>query len=205
MPPAHSNRPVCCGSNLADWELDTGGTEEGLARNMGDIGISWLNLGVQLVSFTLFIWLFWKFALGPITNMKDAREERVRQSLDRAQAIELELQNTRAANEETLNEARREAQQILQNARELADQNVARSQAQAQAQADEMLEKARLAFDAEVRQARVELRQEVADLAVSAASKIVRANIDRDDQMRLIEEALAEAGASNGNGPAPQA
>lgn len=172
---------------------------------MGDLGITWLNLVVQLVSFTLFIWVFWKFALGPITRMKDAREERIRQSLDRAQAIELELANTRAANEEALNEARREAQQILQSARELADQNVARSQEQAQAQADEMLEKARLAFDAEVRQARVELRQEVADLAVSAASKIVRANIDRDDQMRLIEEALAEAGAGNGNGPAPQA
>lgn len=172
---------------------------------MGELGINLTNLIVQLVAFTIFIWLFWKFALGPITRMKDAREERIRQSLERAQAIEQELQNTRAANEEALQEARREAQTILQNARDLADQNVARSREQAQAQADEMLEKARLAFDAEVRQARQELRQEVADLAVLAASKIVRANIDRDDQMRLIEEALAEAGSQNGSGPAPQA
>lgn len=172
---------------------------------MGDLGITWLNLGVQLISFALFVWVFWKFALGPITRMKDAREERIRQSLERAQAIELELQNTRTQNEETLNEARREAQVILQNARELSDQNIARSREQAQAQADEMLEKARLAFDAEVRQARVELRQEVADLAILAATKIVRANIDRDDQMRLIEEALAEAGSRNGSSPAPQA
>ena len=115
---------------------------------MGDLGITWLNLGVQLISFALFVWVFWKFALGPITRMKDAREERIRQSLERAQAIELELQNTRTQNEETLNEARREAQVILQNARELSDQNIARSREQAQAQADEMLEKARLAFDA---------------------------------------------------------
>ena len=172
---------------------------------MGDLGITWLNLGVQLVSFALFIWLFWKFALGPITRMKDAREERIRQSLERAHEIEQELQNTRAANEEALQEARREAQTILQNARDLADQNIARSREQAQTQADEMLEKARLAFDAEVRQARQELRQEVADLAVLAATKIVRANIDRDDQTRLIEETLAEAGSRNGSGPAPQA
>lgn len=172
---------------------------------MGDLGITWLNLGVQLVSFALFIWLFWKFALGPITRMKDAREERIRQSLERAQAIEQELQKTRTQNEEALNEARREAQTILQNARELSDQNIARSREQAQAQADEMLEKARLAFDAEVRQARAELRQEVADLAILAASKIVRSNINRDDQMRLIEEALAEAGSTNGRGTAPQA
>lgn len=172
---------------------------------MGDLGINLTNLIVQLISFALFIWVFWKFALGPITRMKDARETRIRESLERAQVIEQELQNTRAANEEAMQEARREAQTILQNARDLADQNIARSREQAQAQADEMLEKARLAFDAEVRQARQELRQEVADLAILAATKIVRANINRDDQMRLIEEALAEAGSSNGSGPAPQA
>lgn len=172
---------------------------------MGELGINLTNLAVQLVAFAIFIYLFWKFALGPITNMKDAREQRIRESLDRAQAIEQELQNTRAQNEEILNEARREAQSILQNARELADQNVAKSREQAQAQADEMVEKARLALEAEVRQARSELRQEVADLAVLAATKIVRANIDRDDQTRLIEEALAEAGASNGTRPTTSA
>lgn len=172
---------------------------------MGDIGITWPNLIVQLIAFILFMWLFWKFALGPITRMKDAREERIRLSLDRAQAIELELQNTRAANEEALNVARREAQQILQNAREVSEQNIARSVEQGRTLAAEEQEKARVAFNSEVRQARLELRQEVADLAVLAASKIVRANIDRDDQQRLIEEALSEAGAVNGTGPAPQA
>lgn len=172
---------------------------------MGDLGINLTNLIVQLVAFALFIYLFWKLALGPITRMKDAREERIRESLDRAQAIEQELQNTRSQNEEILNEARREAQTILQNARELADQNIARSREQAQAQADEMMEKARVAFESEVRQARSELRREVADLAVLAATKIVRANINRDDQARLIDEALAEAGGQNGSTPAGNA
>ena len=172
---------------------------------MGELGINLTNLLVQLVAFALFIYLFWKFALGPITKMKDAREERIGQSLDRAQEIERELQNTRAQNEEILNESRREAQTILQSARDLSEQNIARSREQAQVQADEMIEKARLALSSEVRQARSELRQEVADLAVLAATKIVRANIDREDQTRLIDEALAEAGGRNGNTPASNA
>ena len=166
---------------------------------MGDLGINLTNLIVQLIAFAIFIYLFWKFALGPITQMKDTREQRISQSLDRAQEIERELENTRARNEEILNEARREAQSILQNARELADQNIARAREQAEVQANEMIEKARRALESEVRQARSELRQEVADLAVLAATKIVRANIDRDDQERLIEEALAEAGSRNGS------
>ncbi|CAN5668026.1 F0F1 ATP synthase subunit B [soil metagenome] len=172
---------------------------------MGELGINVTNLIVQLVAFALFIYLFWKFALGPITNMKDQREERIGQSLDRAQEIERELQNTRAQNEEILNESRRGAQTILQSARDLSEQNIARSREQAQVQADEMIEKARLALNAEVRQARSELRQEVADLAVLAATKIVRANIDREDQSRLIDEALAEAGGRNGSTPAGNA
>ena len=172
---------------------------------MGDLGINLLNLIVQLIAFALFIFVFWKFALGPITAMKDAREDRIRQSLERAQAIEQELQSTRAQNEEILNEARREAQTILQNARELSEQNIARSREQAEAQADDMIEKARLSLESEVRQARSELRQEVADLAVLAASKIVRANIDRDDQSRLIDEALAEASGRNGSTPSANA
>ena len=76
--------------------------------------------------------------------------------------------------------------------------DIARSREQAQVQADDMISKAREAIAAETAQARIELRREVADLAVSAASKIVRANLDRQAQSRLIEEKLAEATSGAG-------
>ncbi len=41
------------------------------------------------------------------------------------------------------------------------------------------------------------LRREIADLAVSAATKIVRKELDPAAQTRLIEETLAEAGAGS--------
>jgi F-type H+-transporting ATPase subunit b len=53
---------------------------------------------------------------------------------------------------------------------------------------------------AETEQARHQLRQEVADLAVTAATKIVRKELDPATQTRLIEETLAEAGGSRTNG-----
>ena len=46
----------------------------------------------------------------------------------------------------------------------------------------------------------MQLRQEVADLAINAATKIVRKELDPASQARLIEETLAEAGASRSNG-----
>lgn len=170
---------------------------------MGALGINGANLLVQILAFLLFIWLFWKFALGPITGMLDKRQERIRESIEAAQRMEEELQKSRAQNEEIMAEARREAQTLISRAREVSDQNIARSKEQAQVQADEMIVKAREAIAAETVQARADLRREVGDLAVMAASKIVRANLDRDAQSRLIEEALAEAGGTGSNGSSP--
>lgn len=170
---------------------------------MDALGINAANLIVQLVAFVLFIVLFWKFALGPITRMLDTRQDRIRESIEAAQRVERELAETQARNEEVLLEARREAQTLIARAREVSDQNIARSREQAQIQADEMIVKARDAIAAETLQARNELRQEIADLAISAATKIVRANIDRETQSRLIEEALAEAVTRGRNGSSP--
>jgi len=172
---------------------------------MDALGINAANLIVQLIAFILFVGLFWDDAVGPIPRMLDTRQERIRESIEAAQRVERELAATQARNEEVLLEARREAQTLLARAREVSDQNIARSVEQGRIQAEEIVVKAREAIAAETLLARNELRQEIADLAISAATKIVRANIDRESQTRLIEEALAEAGARGSNGSSPAA
>ena len=164
---------------------------------MDALGISYANFAVQLVAFLLFMYLFYRYALGPILSMLDNRQATIRESIEEAERVRLEMAAAEARNEELLVESRREAQQILANARTQSDQNIARSREQAQVQFDEIVAQARQVVQAEVTQARLELRQEIADLAVDAASKIVRANLDRDAQSRLVDEALAEAGRSN--------
>jgi F-type H+-transporting ATPase subunit b len=160
---------------------------------MGDLGITLPNFLVQLLAFLIFIGVFWKWALGPIVGMLDSRQATIRESLEEAERVRQEMAAAEARNEEILLEARREAQQILASARAQSDQNIARSREQAQQQSDEIVAQAKQVIQAEVQQARATLRREVADLAVEAASKIVRANLDRATQARLIEETLAEA------------
>jgi F-type H+-transporting ATPase subunit b len=171
---------------------------------MDALGINWANLIVQLVAFLLFIYLFKRFALGPVTGMIDARRTRIQESIDEAERVRRELAETRARNDEIMAEARREAQALIANAREVSDQTIARSREQAQVQADELIKRAREEIGAETAQARAELRQEIADLAITAATTIVRTTLDRQAQTRLIEETLAEAG-SGANGQTPPA
>ncbi|MBA2597017.1 MAG: F0F1 ATP synthase subunit B [Chloroflexia bacterium] len=166
---------------------------------MGELGIDAWGLAVQLIAFLIFIYLFWRYALGPITNTLDERSRRIAESMAAADEMKVEMAKASVRNEEILAEARQQAQQIITQAREVSDATVARAQKEAGEQAEEYLARAQSTLRQETEQARLQLRQELADLAVMAAGRIVRKELDPAAQTRLIEEALAEAsGPSDG-------
>lgn len=160
---------------------------------MDALGIDLWKLIVQIIAFLIFIFLLWKFALGPITRMLDERQERVRESMEAAQRMQDELKATATRNEEALATARQQAQEILADARKVGDAAIARAKEDADRQAEEYMARAQATLRAETEQARQQLRTEVANLAVAAASQIVRKELDPAAQARLIEETLAEA------------
>jgi F-type H+-transporting ATPase subunit b len=163
------------------------------------LGINGWQLIIQLIAFIVFVWLLWKFAVGPITKLLDERQDKIRESMESAERMQAELKDTQARNEQVLQEARREAQEIVANSRTTSEQLIARAREEAAAQSDEYLERARGTLRQETELARQQLRNEVADLAVMAAGRIVRKELDPAAQSRLITETLAEAGGpSNG-------
>lgn len=175
-----------------------------MSEAFADLGINGWNLIVQLIAFIIFVWLFWRFALGPIVRILDQRRETIEESVATAQRMQRELQETAARNEAVLVEARRQAQQIVGEARTAGDATIARAREEAAAQSEEYLDRAKATLRQETEQARQQLRQEVADLAVTAAAKIVRKELDPAAQTRLIEETLAAASSraegANGTG-----
>lgn len=167
---------------------------------MSDLGIDGWKLLVQLIAFVGFVALLWKYALGPIVKMIDSRTEKIQESMSAAEKMQADLKATAARNEEALVEARKEAQQIVTNAREASEAMLSKAREDAGKQADEYLARAQASLRSETEQARLQLRQELAGLAVSAAGKIVRKELDPSAQAQLIEETLAEATSSNGRG-----
>ena len=167
---------------------------------MGDLGIDGWKLITQLIAFIVFIILLWKYALGPVVAMIDSRTEKIQESMSAAEKMQADLKSTAARNEEALVEARREAQQIVTNAREASEGMINKAREEAAKQGEEYLTRAQSTLRAETEQARQELRRELAGLAVSAAGKIVRKELDPAAQSSLIDETLAEATASYGRG-----
>lgn len=159
---------------------------------MGELGINGWQLAVQMVAFIVFVYLLWRFALGPIVSVLDKRQARISESLEAAERMQAELKETQAKNEEVIAQARRDAQDVLATARQNAEQIENRAREKAEASADEFLNRAQETLRQETAQARQALRQEVADLAVMAAGKIIRKEINPSDQRDLIESTLAE-------------
>lgn len=160
---------------------------------MGDLGINGWNFAVQMIAFLIFVYLLWRFAVGPIVKVLDTRQDKISESLMAAERMQQELRDSAAKNEEVMAQARREAQEVLSSARSNADQIVTRANEEAAASADEFLNRAQETLRQETAQARLQLRQEVADLAVNAAGKILRKEISADDQRKLVEETLNES------------
>src|SRR5680860_1622749 len=103
------------------------------------IGINGWQLIIQLISFIVFIGPLWKFAVGPITSMLDERQDKIRESMEAAERTQAEMKQTLSRNEEILQEARREAQDIVSNGRTTSEQLIAKAREEASAQSDEYL------------------------------------------------------------------
>ncbi|MCO5214641.1 MAG: F0F1 ATP synthase subunit B [Thermomicrobiales bacterium] len=160
---------------------------------MGDLGINGWNFIVQVIAFLVFVYLLWRYAVGPIVKVLDTRQDKISESLMAAERMQQELRDSAAKNEEIMAQARREAQELLNAARGNAEQIVNRANEQAATSADEFLSRAQETLRQETAQARQQLRMEVADLAVNAAGKILRKEISADDQRTLIEQTLNES------------
>ncbi len=164
---------------------------------LADLGINGWNFAIQMAAFLIFVYLLWRFAVGPIVKVLDTRQDKISESLMAAERMQQELRESAAKNEEVMAQARRDAQEVLNSARNNADQIVTRANEQAAASADEFLNRAQETLRQETALARQQLREEVADLAVNAAGKILRKEISADDQRRLVEETLNESATAS--------
>ncbi len=155
------------------------------------------------LAFLIILGALWKFGLPAVKKAMDARTERIRTSLDEADKAKADAEALRADYQRQLNEARGEAARIVEEARQQAD--AVRRDLTQRAEADAQDLRRRNAEQLEAERARVlgELRGQVAVLAVDAAERVVRANLDSEANRRLVEEyisGLSSAGNGGGRG-----
>lgn len=155
-------------------------------------GVDLPKLIFQVVNFLLLLYLLNRFLFKPVLKLLDERESRIRKGLEDADAAARDRELARAEREAALDEARKEAQAMVARANKIAEDSRAEILAEAKAQADKVTARAREEITAEKDKAMAELRATVADLALQAAGRLVRSEMDTPTQRRLVEDFLKE-------------
>jgi F-type H+-transporting ATPase subunit b len=154
-------------------------------------GLTDVNFGLTLwtiVLFLLFATLMSKLGWGPLLRAIEVREKGIRGAVDNAQKAHTEAQALLAQHKELMREAGREREEIIKRALKDAEQLKADLSARARTESDQMVQRAREQIDREKNQAVLELRSQVADLAMEAASRIVTSSLTPDAQRKLVDE-----------------
>ena len=152
-----------------------------------------------ILTFLVLLVLLAKFAWKPLLALLDRREEMIRQSLDDAEKAKQELQRLQQESKEILSKARVEAQSILAKSRFEAEKLKGELRQEAKGQADSILRDAEKQIQVETEKAIAVIKNEVVDLSLLVASKLIKKNLSKEDNQSLIEESLKQVESSSPN------
>lgn len=145
-----------------------------------------------LVCFGITFFVLKKFAFGPIQRLIDERRKRIRDSIDEADRARVEARRLLEEHRALMSEARGQSEEILSEARRLADAQRERLRKELEAERQRRIEDTRKQVEAETRRALEQLRVEVAELTVIATARVTGKVLDEADHRRLIDEAVRE-------------
>ncbi|MEJ5300698.1 MAG: F0F1 ATP synthase subunit B [Thermodesulforhabdaceae bacterium] len=158
----------------------------------GHHGLNWTDFLLRLVNTAILFAVLYKLLKKPIVTYFKTRRENIEQLLRDMEQKRDEAERKCAEYKAKLAMLDKEAEKILQEYIAQAEREKAKILEAAERQANYIKQQARLAIQQEVKAAKDELREEVAELTVKAAEDILRQRMDMGDQERLIEEFLVK-------------
>jgi F-type H+-transporting ATPase subunit b len=154
----------------------------------GDLG----NAIWTLVIFLVVVLLLGKFAWGPVLGLLRQREEFIHKSLSDAKRDRDEAEARLKDYAAKLQSAQAEALTIVEGARRDGERLREELRQRAKAEADTQITNAQRQIQLETTRALQQIRHEAVDLSVAIASKLLQRNISKEDNEKLIDEALRQ-------------
>ncbi len=158
-------------------------------------GLLDINPGLSIwtvIIFGLVFLILWRLAFPKILGAVEAREAHLREMIEAAERDRAEAATLIADNRREMEEARAKIQAAMAEGRAEVERMKAEILAEARRDQEEMLQRARRDIASEREAALDAVRRDAVDLAIRAAEKLVRRNLDGEDNRRLVREYLGE-------------
>ncbi len=146
----------------------------------------------QAVTFAILIWFTMKFVWPPLVAALDERARKVADGLAAAERAKQDLAKAEMLSTDALNKAKGEAVEIIALSEKRASEIINQARQEALVEAERVKTQAKAEVDLEITKAREALRDQVADLAVAGAEKILRREINAQAHSELLVAIRAE-------------
>jgi F-type H+-transporting ATPase subunit b len=162
------------------------------------------ELIVGAFAFLALFLVLWRLALPRADQVLEERTRNIEGKLEEAERERQQAEELLRQYRERLSRAEEEGQRIIDEARANAERLRGDLMRKAEQEADRVINQGREAIRAERDRAVRELRTEVGSLAIELATRVIGDSLDRDRQLRLIDQYIeqlsdhAQAGAMTG-------
>jgi len=148
----------------------------------------------MLISFGIVFFILAKFGFPIIVKMVEERKAFIDKSLETAKAANERLAGIYEEGERILKQTRDEEIRILKAARETGSKIIGEAKEQAAVEAGKLVAEAKIAIQKEKETAIRDIRNQVADLSINIAEKVIRKNLDNSTaQHELVQKLIEEA------------
>ena len=154
------------------------------------LGVNFTALIWHTINFLILLYILNRFAFPKVLGILDERSARIRESVTHSDALRAETQRLHEEGRETLAKTYQDAQLVLADAQRSAEQVLAESRRAAREEAEVLIERAKAEIAAERDRIFQELRREIADLTVAAASHVISRSLDDSAHRQLVEQFL---------------
>ena len=144
----------------------------------------------QAINFAIVFAVLYFFALKPLTQVMRDRSKKIEKSLEDAKSIEVSMEKTKKDYQDTLIQARREAQMIMEKASEQAEKKKSEMLDKAKEEIGLIINQEKEKMQAEKKETLVEIKKEVADLVAVALEKILEEKIDHKKDKEMINKII---------------
>ena len=149
-----------------------------------------INPGLMVwtvITFVVLVIVLAKYAWKPLLKSLQDREDTIRQALEHAEKARAEAAELLRQNEQNLAKAEDEYQKIIREGKTFAEKLKEEVVAKAHQQAQREIQQAKEEIQRDVDAAKQQLRNEVADLAVLAAGKILDETLDAQKHKKIVD------------------
>lgn len=150
------------------------------------------SLIFQVINLAIIFLLLKQFGWQPVMNLLKQREEHVENSLAQAAATKQEAEEILAKYRRQMEGADQKAANIIAEANKKAEAILKERAAEAEARYQQMIEEAKIQIKKEKEKALADIRDEIADLAIHAAGKLIGRVLTTADHERIVKECVDE-------------